>query len=304
MATLVTGSNGLIGRALTTRLLRAGRAIVVSDQVPISQSGCPAVVQQLPGAHRWHEVIVRHGITDVVHAGGISGPMQAADQPAHITDVNLLGLVELLEAARIHGLRRVVWFSSIMACGKHPADAVLADDVPLRPDTVYGATKAAGEAMLRAYRAEHGVDAVALRVAGCYGPGRTTSCLIRTLLEDGLQGRETLVKESEGRTRQHVFVEDVVEATVAALDVGELRQPVYNIGPGRAQDLRKIVAAARRAVPSVSARLDEDGFAWNTFPVGPLSIDAARRDLGFEPRTGLAEGAAATLDWLKVRRGA
>jgi nucleoside-diphosphate-sugar epimerase len=301
---LVTGLGGLIGGAVAHRLAAEGRRIIAADRVLHPGMPFPVVDHDLPEPHRWHDIIARFGITKVVHAGGISGPMLLRDQPARICEINLQGLTGLLETARIHGLRRIVWFSSITAYGDRPDLAPVTEDTPLHPTTVYAATKAAGEALLAAYHEEHGVAAVALRVASCYGPGRTTSCLICTMLEDGLAGRTTTVKERPDHTRQHVFVDDVVDAVVAALDAPALGQRIYNIGPGRAQPLAQIAAEIRTAVPGAAIEVREDGLAWNTFGIGPMVIDAARRDLGFEPRTSLAVGAARTRAWIEEHRTA
>ncbi len=299
MTVLVTGVGGLIGGAVARRLALQGRHVVGMDREVPPGLPFPVMTHDLPDPHRWHEAIVRFGVKMVVHAGGISGPMLLHDAPARVCEVNLTSLIALLEAARIRRLERLVWFSSIMAYGEHSDLSPVDEDAPLNPTTVYGATKAAGEALIRAFHAEHGVDAVALRVASCYGPGRTTSCLIRRLVEDGLAERPTRVREAPGRTRQHVFVEDVADAVCAALDATKLPQRVYNIGPGVAQDLGEIVDQVRDAVPGVSVELHPDGFASNTFAVGALNTDAARRDLGFAPRTSLARGAAATRIWIE-----
>ena len=301
-AVLVTGVSGMIGRAVVERLLRDKRSVVAMDRVIPADLHAPALLQDLPDAAKWHEAIVKHDVTHVVHAGSISGPMVLEGSPRRLADINLVGFMDLLEAARIHGLKRIVWFSSIMAYGERADLMPVSESAPLQPTTVYGATKAAGEALLQAYRAEHGVDGVALRVASCYGPGRTTSCLIRRLVEDGLAGRSTPVRESASRTRQHIFIDDVIAATFSALDAPKLLpQVAYNIGPGAAQPLDEIVAEVRKAVPSVSVTVRDDGFAWNTFGLGPITISAARRDLGFEPTAGLAIGAEATRRWLTER---
>jgi UDP-glucose 4-epimerase len=222
-------------------------------------------------------------------------------QPAQICDINLQGLAGLLEAARLLGLERIVWFSSITAYGDRPDFAAVSEQTALQPSTIYAATKAAGEALLAGYNREYGVDGVALRVASCYGPGRTTSCLIRTIIEDALAGRVTKVKPAANRSRQHIFVEDVVDAVFAALDAPKLSERIFNIGPGRMQGLEEIVASVREVMPDARVELDDDGLAWNTFGVGPLLIDAARRHLGFEPRTSLASGAQQTRDWVESR---
>jgi UDP-glucuronate 4-epimerase len=191
-----------------------------------------------------------------------------------------------------------------MAYGERSDLTPVKENTALQPHTVYGATKAAGEALIQAYAAEHGVDAVALRVASCYGPGRTTSCLIRTLVADGLAKRISRVHPAIGRTRQHIFVDDVVLAILGALHAPTLRQRIYNVGPGRAQELGEIVEQVRTAVPAIQVALDPEGLAWNTFGVGPLVIDAAQRDFGFRPAVSIADGAAATRDWMLQRGNA
>ena len=303
-AVLVTGVGGLIGGATVRRLSQLGRPVVAMDQAAPPGFPLPIMTHDLSDPHRWHEAIVKHRVRKVVHAGGISGPMLLQDQPARICEINLASVVALLEAARIHGLERIVWFSSIVAYGDRRDRAPVPEDTPLMPRNVYGATKAAGEALIHAFHAEHGVDAVAFRVAGCYGPGRTTACIIRSLIEDGLAGRVTRVRDMGDRTRQHVFVEDVVDAICAALDAPSLPQRVYNLGPGVAQTLDDIVPQVRAAVPGVAAEVHPDGLPWNTFGVGPLDIAAARRDLGFQPKTSLTEGAARTRAWVEARVGA
>lgn len=299
--TLVTGTGGLIGRALVRALLADGRAVVGMDQVRPDDLDIPFLTHALPDPHRWHEAIVGYDVTHVVHAGGISGPMLMRDAPARLVDINLAGLVGLLEAARIHRLARVVWFSSIMAYGRQPGLDPVSEDTVLRPNTVYGATKAAGEALIEAYHGEHGVDAVSLRVASCYGPGRTTDCLIRTMVEDAVAGRTTRVRDDAGITRQHVFVDDVVAAIRGALTAPRLDRRAYNVGPGRAQSLAEIVSAVRSVLPDATVEADPDGMGWNTFALGPLTVDAAERDLAFRPATGLEAGVARTLSWVRER---
>ena len=126
--------------------------------------------------------------------------------------------------------------------------------------------------------------------------------MIRTLIEDGLTGRVSRIHPAAGRTRQHVFIDDVVGAVRGALDAPALPQRAYNVGPGRAQSLSEIVEQVQTAVPAAEAVLDPQGLAWNTFGLGPLVIDAARRDLGFSPETSIADGAAATRNWV-IDRG-
>mgnify|MGYP003346608923 CR=1 FL=1 len=145
---LVTGLSGLIGRAVADRLVRDGRSIVGMDQRVRSDEPFPVLAHDLPDPHRWHEAITRFGITEIIHPGGISGPMLLPDAPARIVDINLAGVAGLLEAARLHRLRRVVCFSSVVAYGDHPDLAPVTERALLQPATLYGATKAAGDALI------------------------------------------------------------------------------------------------------------------------------------------------------------
>jgi UDP-glucose 4-epimerase len=303
-AVLVTGIGGLIGNAVARRLSASGRRVIGMDNRVPEGLPFPVMTHDLPDPHRWHEAIVHHRIDSVIHAGGISGPMLLRDAPDRVFNINLVGLQGLLEAARIHRLRRLVCFSSVVAYGDQPGLPEISEDSCLRPTNVYGATKAAGDSLISAWHAQYGVDAVSLRVAACYGPGRTTPCVIRMMIEDALAGRTSRVREDPARTRQFIHVDDVVDAVIAALDAQSLPSRSYNIGPGRLHHLEEVLAAIRQSLPSAHAVADPDGMPWNSFGIGLLRIDAARRDLGFEPATGLAAGVRDTLAWVRQRQSA
>lgn len=298
---LVSGLGGLIGGAVARRLTGLGRPVVGVDRSQPPSVLCPFEQHELGDAHRLHEIIVKHGVRSIVHAGGISGPMLLPGNPARIAEINIMGLVDMLEAMRIHRLERLVWFSTVNIYGETDDPTPVNEHAPRRPVTAYGASKLAGEGLLAAYAAEHGVDGVALRVSSTYGPGRVSACFIRTLIEDAISRRPTRVPDGDRRTRQHIFVEDVVTATIAALDRSRLRQLAYNIAPGAALTTAEVVAEVGRSVPGVRIEIAADGMPWNSFRLGPLDISAARRDFGWEPKIALAEGARRYADWLARR---
>ena len=300
-AILVTGIGGLIGSALVRKLIALNRPIVGMDVQPGVDYPFPVLAHNLPDPHRWHEVLTRHKISKIVHAGGVSGPMLYRDAPGTVVDINLAGLMGLLEAVRIHGnIKRLVWMSSITAYGdRQDRQQPVVENSVLRPTSVYGGTKAAGEAMVEAYCNDYGLNAVSLRVASCYGPGRTTTCLIKKLLEDGLAKRVSVIKNASDITRQFVYVDDVVNGIIRALDFAGTQHRVYNIAPGRSQSLAEIVQAIQLAVPEANVLERDDGFFGGAYSLGPLSIDAATRELGFNPSTPVSEGVLQTLQWVK-----
>jgi UDP-glucose 4-epimerase len=224
--------------------------------------------------------------------------MLLSDNPAKVAEINITGLVDMLEVVRIHRLDRIVWFSTINVYGESDCSASVNEKAPRRPNTIYGASKLAGEGLLAAYAAEHGVDGVALRVSSTYGPLRTSACFIRMLIENARAGRPTRVPHAHQRTRQHIYVGDVAAATIAALDRPRLRQLAYNIGPGQALTTTEVVAEVAQSVPGTRIEIAIDGLPWNSFKLGPLDISAARRDLGWQPRVPLEEGARRYAAWL------
>lgn len=298
---LVTGVGGLIGAAVARRAAESGQYVVGMDRVAPAGFKLPFMSHDLPDVHRWYEVIRQHKINKIVHAGGVSGPMLLNDAPARIIGINLHGLVDLLEAARIEGIERIVGFSSVVAYGEHDDLSDVTERSWLNPSSVYGATKAAGDALINAYFLRHGVDMVSFRVAGCYGPGRITPCLIRMLIENALKGEESLVCDEPGRTRQYIYVDDVVDAVHRALVSRSLSQRTYNIGPGVVQTGQDVIDAVRASCPDLKASLHPDGMKWNSFGVGRLCIDAARNDFGFTPKVDLATGARLTKEWVLTR---
>ncbi|MGE0724945.1 MAG: NAD-dependent epimerase/dehydratase family protein [Alphaproteobacteria bacterium] len=295
---LVTGIGGFIGRATARRLAAAGQPVVGMDVVAPGDAPCPVLVADLREPHRLYEAILSHGIRAIVHTGGISGPMVARDSPTRIVGTNVEGTMHVFEAARLAGVRRVVWFSSVAAYGDQPDLEVVTETRALRPTNLYGASKVAGEAILRAYRAEYGLDGVALRPVSVYGPHRTTSCFVRALIENARAGLPTRALADPARRRQFVFVEDVVDAILAALDADRVPELAYNISAGVAYTTEEAAAIVASVVPGARVEPDEAGAPWGTYRLGPLDVEAARRDLGWRPAVDLAEGARRYADWI------
>ncbi|MCC6206256.1 MAG: NAD(P)-dependent oxidoreductase, partial [Hyphomicrobiales bacterium] len=160
---LLTGASGLIGRYVHRMLRERGDKVVAIDRI----AGDDVLACDLSEVHRLHEL--GSEATAIIHCGAISGPMVARDNPYLIVQSNIVGTANILELARVKGMRRVVYCSSVSAFGNTPAGLDLVpEDVVLKPTSVYGASKAAGEQLLEGYRQQHGVDSVSLRPGWVY----------------------------------------------------------------------------------------------------------------------------------------
>ncbi|MDD7942575.1 NAD-dependent epimerase/dehydratase family protein [Actinomycetospora lutea] len=159
----VTGSAGLVGHAVRRRLEAAGVEVVPLDVRRWSFDGVEQIPCDLLDGDAVDQVFAAERPAAVVHPGGVSGPMVSADDPARVVEVNVAGTAAVLEAARRHGVARFVYCSSIAAYGSTAARWVV-EETTLHPRDVYGATKAAGEQLVEAYRHRYGLAGAALRL--------------------------------------------------------------------------------------------------------------------------------------------
>jgi nucleoside-diphosphate-sugar epimerase len=201
-------------------------------------------------------------------------------------------------------MRRVVFLSSVSAYGNTP-DGVdpVPENVVLSPSSVYGASKVAGEALVNAYHLQHGLDAVSLRPAWVYGPGRTTACAIRDIIEDAQAGRPTHFPFGRDFFRQYVHVDDVADAILLALDAENFRQRAYTVTGGSYLTLGQVAESVRNVLPSAEIRMEP-----GRDPIDDLQarfdISAAANDLGYRPRIALEDGIRSYAEWLAKRRQA
>ena len=297
-AIVVTGSAGLIGFGVASRLAREGRAVIGTDRIqPREDGGFPSADAELTDVHKLH-AICSSNIAAIVHCGAVSGPMLGRDNPRAVIETNVTGTANLLEIARQRGVR-LVFCSSTSAYGNTPAGLdPVPEDAPLAADEVYGATKASGDILTRAYVAQTGLDAVVLRFSWVYGPRRRTPCVVREMIQDAQAGRATALPFGAGFTRQYVYIDDVVSAVIAALDATEFGpQRAFNITGGQHLKFGEIVDAVRRALPAAQISLGE-GADPEDQSHGRFDISAAARNLGWQPRVAFADGVRDYARWL------
>lgn len=301
-AVLVTGAFGLVGNAVRTQLEAAGRRVVPIDIVARTEDGLPIRRIDVRDVHALHALAIAEGPFDaIIHCGALSGPMLARDNPAHVIDVNLGGTSALLELARIHKIPRFVFCSSVSAYGHTPPGlSLVPEDVPLQPTTVYGATKAAGEALVHGYANQHGVDGICLRIGWVYGPRRTTDCDIREMILAGLEGRPFRLPTGSAAMRQYVHVDDIARALILAAEAETTPRRAYSATGGTFVALPDVAAIVARHVPGFEAEIGP-GIDPGEDVQGAFDLTAIETDLGYRPQTELETGIAAYVGWLAAR---
>ncbi|WP_412066299.1 NAD-dependent epimerase/dehydratase family protein [Rhizobium sp. SYY.PMSO] len=291
---LVTGANGLIGYEVVKRLAGAGRNVIavdrtVSDVATLTGNAFPL---EIGDQHRLHELADRFQIDAIVHCGGVSGPMLGRDNPAALFNTNIGGTIDVAEVARqrtLHGHScRLLFCSSLTVYGNQPQDGIRESN-PLLTRQCYASSKVAGEAVVLSYVEEHDLDAIVLRIAGVYGPRRRTSCVLRLMIQNALEGRPTYLRYGQGFPRQWVHVDDIAAGLILALDVEAPTERVFNLSGGVNPTIDEAADIIRAVIPAADIRLDP-GADPEDITLGLLSIEAARRVLGYEPSVTLRDG--------------
>jgi UDP-glucose 4-epimerase len=290
MNILVTGGSGLIGMALRERLAREGIGTAVTDVTRFGRHDPELVVAKLEDRAALEQLVRDRGVTHVVHCGAISGPMMARDDPMAIVASNIQGTANLLDIARLAGVARFVFCSSISTYGD-VGPGEITEATPLAPTSLYGASKVAGEMLLRGFATDHGLDGVSLRIARVYGPYRRGNCILASMIRDSWAGTETVIPCEPKFPYHYIHVDDVVEAIMLVLRTPKLRQREYNVASHEVLTMPEVVAAAKKAIPAVSARLVPGA---DDVPDRQERFSTARiaSDLGWQAKHDLASGIA------------
>ena len=300
MNVLVTGGAGLIGMALREALTAKGHMVTAIDVTDFGRADRSLEIVSITDTGALADLFARKAFDAVIHCGAISGPMMAPGEPLKIVEVNIYGTALLLDLARRHGLRRFVFCSSISIYG-NVGEATITEDTPLRPTSVYAASKVAGEQLIQAFAAEYGLSGICLRIGRVYGPYRRANCHLAAMIRDAAAGKTTEIPCDPEFVYHYVYVDDVVQAQIAALTAGTFSCGAYNVGSGEALTMPRIAQIARAVLPSVDPKLvagaDDVPDVQTVFDVSRIAADLAWR-----PRFDLASGLKAYQGALQTHR--
>jgi len=306
---LVTGGAGFIGSHVADAYLAHGWSVTVVDNLSSGRrENIPDGVDFVELDVRdpqLHELFDRKGGFELInhHAAQVDVRLSVR-RPEFDADVNVLGLLNLLEAAREWQTRRLIFISSGGVVYGDADRRPIPEDAPKNPESPYGVSKLVGEYYLHCYRLLHGLDYVTLRYSNVYGPRqdpRGEAGVVAIFCNRLIAGQPLTVFGSGEQTRDYVYVDDVVDAnmivSVAELDDGAgIDGRAFNVGSGRETSVTELasalMAAAGREVPVEQAPARPGELAWNSLEIGRL------RALGWEAAVDLSDGLLRTYRWI------
>jgi UDP-glucuronate 4-epimerase len=240
-----------------------------------------------------------HGFHAVCHLAAQAGVRYSLDHPHAYQKANLEGFMNILECCRRHGLPRLVYASSSSVYGGNTRLPFRETDNVDRPVSLYAATKKANELMAHCYTHLYGLQAVGLRFFTVYGPWGRPDMAMWLFTEAMLAGRPIQVFNHGRMQRDFTYIDDIVQGVAAALFQPGLDPcEVFNLGNHRAEELMTLIrtlAAELRVEPKMELLPMQPG----DVPATYADIERARGKLGFEPRTGIAEGIPKFVAWYR-----
>jgi UDP-glucose 4-epimerase len=288
---VVTGGAGFIGTAVARTLLERGAEVTVADTKPFTDPRAHSVLGDLRRPEILDRAMARP-VTTIIHLAAETSVLASMSRPVEVYETNVALTLSLLERCRVQGVGRFVLASTNAVVGD-VGNAVIDEELPLRPLTPYGATKAAAEMLLSAYSASYGLVGSAVRLTNVYGPGmqQKDSLVARLMRACRDQGSVSIYGDGN-QVRDYLYVDDAVQGLLLPLEA-DLVGPM-TIGSGTSvsvnelHDVVRTVTGVDLSLPHVAPRPGE-------MPGVRVRIDRARQ-LGFQPRTSLNRGLAATWD--------
>jgi UDP-glucose 4-epimerase len=303
MRVLVTGGAGFIGSHIVHALIERGDTVRVLDNFSSGKRQHLAGLDiELVEGDILDASAVRAaalGMTHVIHLAAFVSVPGSVEDPLACDAVNVTGTLNVLLAARELGIQRVVFASSTAVYGD-AFDRPKHEDLPLYPLSPYGVAKLAAEKYCQAFHGVYGLETVALRFFNVFGPRQDPKSayaaaiprFIRALLEN----RRPVIYGDGEQTRDFVYVTDVAQANLLALQAPGAAGQAFNIASGESVSINHVVRALGEAA---GTPLEPEHIAARAGEIrrSEADITKARAVLGFTPAVNLCDGLALTLRW-------
>jgi UDP-glucuronate 4-epimerase len=308
---LVTGGAGFIGSHVCERLLRSGHAVWAFDDLNASYD--PRLkqrnlrdLQALPHPFQF----VRGDLTDraaldqllgsvrfdqIIHLAALAGVRPSLEQPALYQRVNVEGTVHLLEAARLHRVRKITIASSSSVYGVNSKVPFAESDPIFAAISPYAASKLACEALGHVYHHVYGLDIAMLRFFTVYGPRQRPDLAIHKFARLISQGAPIPFFGDGSAARDHTYITDILDGVIACTQK-EFGFEIFNLGESHTIRLDRLVQLLESALgkPAILNRLPTQP---GDVPITCADISKARARLGYHPRVKIEDGIPLFIDW-------
>jgi nucleoside-diphosphate-sugar epimerase len=306
MRVLVTGGGGFIGSHLVARLLTLGYEVRVLDNFATGRrsnvDAIGASVELVEGDIQSYERASKAiaGCEVVFHQAALPSVPRSIQDPLTSNATNVTGTLNVLLAARDHGVRRVVYASSSSVYGANSA-LPKREDMPTAPISPYATAKLAAEGYCRSFATVYGLETVALRYFNVFGPRQDPksqyAAVVPRFIASLLASRAPLIFGDGTQSRDFTYVDNVVDANMLAMDAQSVSGKAYNIACGERVALTGLVDELRGLLGVDTEPIYDEPRPGDVLH-SLADVSRARAELGYEPSVRLREGLQRTIDAL------
>ena len=303
MKILITGGAGFIGSHLADRFVQEGYEVVVVDNLSTGKRqhvNRAARFYRCDIRGRWLERVLRRERPAIVsHHAAQMNVRRSVQDPRFDADVNILGTLNVLRLSVKYGVRKMIFASSGGAVYGEPESLPVKESHPTRPASPYGISKAVGDEYLRYFRDADGLEYVSLRYGNVYGPRQDPygeAGVVGIFTQKMLLAEQAIINGNGRQTRDFIYVDDVVEANMAAMN--KAAHGIYNVGTGKETTINELFAMLAGLInPSVREVHGPEKRGEQL----RIALDASRltRELDWEPKGSLKDGLARTVEYYR-----
>ena len=311
LRTLVTGGAGFIGSHLVDRLMKEGYEVTVLDDF---SAGKVENIQRHLGVRSFHLVKgdvqnleeVRKAVRDVYvvfHLAAIVNVPLSIENPLLVNDVNIQGTVNLLEASLEENIQQFIYISTCAVYGE-ACYLPINEEHPIMPLSPYGISKFTAEYYCKIFNKIHDLKTVCLRFFNVYGPRQSEgpySGVITQFISRLRQGKPPIIYGDGKQTRDFVYVKDVVEACMLALNSQNCGGEVINIGTGKPTTINELAKVLMRMFGETDVKPEHAPIRAGDIRNSYANISKAETALGYKPKVRLGAGIRLLLQGLDVK---
>lgn len=301
---LVTGIAGFIGSAIAKRLINDGNRVVGIDNFMTGFAhNVPAEAEFFEfdiSDYASFQKLSSFKFDAVLHLAAQSSGEISYDNPAYDVLSNTMGTLNALRFAELNGCKRFLYASSMSIYGDVNDEPISVDMCP-KPKSYYGITKLSGEHYLRAFASK--IDTTSFRMFNVYGPGQNMQNLkqgmVSIYLAYLMNNEPITVKGDKNRFRDFIYIDDVVDAWVSAIDCQKAYGKIYNLSCGKKTTVEELLNALKVAwgkedhiVEFIGGTPGDQFGIWG-------DISAIQKDLKWTPKVSLYDGIAKFIEWVK-----
>jgi UDP-glucose 4-epimerase len=303
MNILVTGGAGFIGSNLADALIGEGHNVSIIDNLSTGKR------KNIPQSAQFFESDIsspvinkmfERGKFDILfHLAAQMDVRKSVENPANDAEINIIGGINLLQAAFRHKVKRVIFSSTGGAIYGEQDEFPASENHAANPVSPYGISKLAFEKYLYFYKFQHGLSYVCLRYANVYGPRQNSegeAGVVAIFCKKLLQGEKAVINGDGGQTRDFVFVDDVVRANLLAMSFES--SMAFNVGTGIETDINDIFEQIKKCANSKQQRINLEPKPGEQRR-SCISYDKINKYLGWSPKVKLSDGIAKTVSYFK-----